>query len=209
MKLIIQWLIEWPRRVAHHLTWVAPLFARVTVGWVFLLTWFPRYLTEVHHVPVGERGTMATLPMLLGIGGMLTGGWITDRLSGVLGLRWGRCLPTALSRFVGMAAFVSCAYLPSAWSVTAALCVMAIATDLGVPAIWAFMQDIGGRHVGSVLGWSNMWGNFGAAVSPLVLNAIVGAGHWQACFWTCAAAFLISGLAALGIDSTRPLVAQE
>jgi putative oxidoreductase len=32
----MQWLIDWPRRVAGHLTWLAPLFARITVGWVFL-----------------------------------------------------------------------------------------------------------------------------------------------------------------------------
>lgn len=38
MKLMIQWCIGWPRRVAHHLTWLAPLFARITVGWVFLLS---------------------------------------------------------------------------------------------------------------------------------------------------------------------------
>jgi len=36
MKFLVQWLIDWPVRVAHHLTWLAPLFARITVGWVFL-----------------------------------------------------------------------------------------------------------------------------------------------------------------------------
>ncbi len=36
MKFLVQWLIEWPRRVAGYLTWLAPLFARITVGWVFL-----------------------------------------------------------------------------------------------------------------------------------------------------------------------------
>lgn len=36
MKFVIEWLIEWPRRVARHLAWLAPLFARITVGWVFL-----------------------------------------------------------------------------------------------------------------------------------------------------------------------------
>ena len=30
------WLIVWPQSVANHLTWLAPLFARVVVGWVFL-----------------------------------------------------------------------------------------------------------------------------------------------------------------------------
>ena len=38
MKLLIRWLIDWPEGVARHLTWLAPLFARITVGWVFLLS---------------------------------------------------------------------------------------------------------------------------------------------------------------------------
>ncbi len=36
MKILIRCLIDWPRGVAQHLTWLAPLFARITVGWVFL-----------------------------------------------------------------------------------------------------------------------------------------------------------------------------
>src|SRR5205085_9561426 len=36
VNFLIRWLIDWPRRVAGHLGWLAPLFARVTVGWVFL-----------------------------------------------------------------------------------------------------------------------------------------------------------------------------
>src|ERR1700722_12564098 len=38
LKVLVQWLIEWPRRLAGHLTWLAPLFARIVVGWVFLLS---------------------------------------------------------------------------------------------------------------------------------------------------------------------------
>ena len=36
MRRLINWLIGWPEQVAVHLTWLAPLFARITVGWVFL-----------------------------------------------------------------------------------------------------------------------------------------------------------------------------
>ena len=36
MRFLVQWLIDWPRRVAGYLAWLAPLFARITVGWVFL-----------------------------------------------------------------------------------------------------------------------------------------------------------------------------
>src|SRR6201981_4204398 len=36
MRLLVQWMIAWPERVAGPLAWLAPLFARITVGWVFL-----------------------------------------------------------------------------------------------------------------------------------------------------------------------------
>ena len=36
MRFLVRWLIDRPRRVAAYLTWLAPLFARITVGWVFL-----------------------------------------------------------------------------------------------------------------------------------------------------------------------------
>src|SRR5712675_1820156 len=38
MRRLINWLIGWPERVAKHLAWLAPLFARITVGWVFMLS---------------------------------------------------------------------------------------------------------------------------------------------------------------------------
>jgi putative oxidoreductase len=38
MNALIRLLIDWPRRIASHLQWLAPLFARIVVGWVFLLS---------------------------------------------------------------------------------------------------------------------------------------------------------------------------
>jgi putative oxidoreductase len=36
MKTVIDWLIGWPERTSRYLEWLAPLFARIVVGWVFL-----------------------------------------------------------------------------------------------------------------------------------------------------------------------------
>ncbi len=36
MKFLVRWLIEWPQQVGGYFGWFAPLFARITVGWVFL-----------------------------------------------------------------------------------------------------------------------------------------------------------------------------
>jgi putative oxidoreductase len=36
MKILLDSLILWPQRTARHLQWLAPLFARIVTGWVFL-----------------------------------------------------------------------------------------------------------------------------------------------------------------------------
>ena len=38
MKYLVRALIDWPQSVAQHLRWLAPLFARIVVGWEFLWT---------------------------------------------------------------------------------------------------------------------------------------------------------------------------
>ena len=59
--------------------------------------------------------------------------------------------------------------------------------------------------MGSILGWGNMWGNLGAALSPILLNEIVEHYSWNAMFLSCAGAYLVAGVAALGVDSTIPV----
>ena len=103
-------------------------------------------------------------------------------------------------------AFAACIFLDSPWAVTIAMAGVALATDLGTPAIWAFAMDIGGKHVGSVLGWSNMCGNIGAALSPILLNKILERSGSTGMFMTCAGALALAGLLALFLDSTRPIM---
>ncbi len=198
------------------------------VGWVFIVTWAPRYFQDVHQVPVEQRALMVSIPPLVGWFGMLTGGWLTDRLVKVIGLRWGRALPMSLSRFTAMAAYVYCLWNPSPWSAVMAFSVVALSTDLGTGAIWAFKQDVGGRYVGSILGWGNMWGNLGAAITPPLLIWIVNDSarlsffawlssllgqtsgpNWNLAFLTCATAFCIAGIACLGVNATIPIAPKD
>ncbi|HUY35023.1 MAG TPA: MFS transporter [Pirellulales bacterium] len=180
------------------------------VGWVFLVTWLPSYLKEAKRMPDAAGGRMTTWVLFAGMAGMLLGGYLTDRATRALGLRWGRSLPLVLSRFMAAAAFMVVPWLDSPLAVAAAFAVVAFSTDLGVAGTWAYMQDVGGGHVGSVLGWGNMWGNFGAAVSPPLLEWVNrGQGqvpNWNIGFAVCAISFVISGLASLGIDATKPIV---
>ncbi len=178
------------------------------IGWVFLVSWLPAYLWEVHRLPFVERNMMASIPLYVGWAGMFLGGWVTDALATRLGVRWGRALPLSATRFIAMAAFILVLFDPSPWMATALFALVAFGTDLGSPATWAFNQDVGGRYIASVLGWGNMWGNLGATVSPILLVTIVDdyyGGDWNAAFITCAIAFMISGFCSMLVDATKPI----
>jgi len=64
MRRLIDWLIVWPESVAEHLTWLAPLFARITVGWVFLLSGWGK-LTDLPAVTQNFVGWGIPAPHLL------------------------------------------------------------------------------------------------------------------------------------------------
>lgn len=116
----------------------------------------------------------------------------------------------AVSRFIVGLAFLGCLVVDSPIEATLCLALVGLATDLGTPACWAYGQDVGGLHVGSVVGWANMWGNFGAALSPVILGAIVGQFSeswmgWHAAFLFCAVVNLLAAVLALRVDSSKPL----
>lgn len=195
--------------------WLCSFFQfGVNFGWVFLITYLNRYLDEVHQVDIGDRGTMGTLVISIGLPALIIGGWLTDAMTRRLGPRWGRCLPLVSARFVAAAAFIAVPFVADPWTIVWLFGAVAFFSDIGLPSLWAFNMDVGGRNVGFVLGWGNMWGNLGAAVSPIAINLIVqfflDQGEstkyaWDAVFFTCGAVFVIIGVAALGIDATNRL----
>lgn len=175
------------------------------VGWVFLVTWLPRFLLEEHSVPLVERGWMCAIPLWIGWCGMLLGGRATDIAVQRIGLKRGRVLPMMVGRFLAGSAYLLCLLHPSPWTLTALFGIVAFSTDLGSASGWAYKQDVGGNHVASIHGWANMWGNLGATISPLLLNLIVKHYDWDVAFLVCAGAFFIAGFACLGIDASIPI----
>jgi len=179
----------------------------INIGWVFLVTWLPTYLQDVKQVDPRIGGLMSTIVLFAGIVGMLCGGPLTDIVTKKLGRRRGRSLPMAGCYTIAVAAYLSCLYLDSAWSFIAAASVVAFATDMSVPAIWAYMQDVGGRNTAAVFGWGNMWGNLGAATTPLLVPIVLDKwdtnGDWHEAFLLFSAGYIVAGIAALGINANH------
>jgi MFS family permease len=208
--------IPWHALLTHRALWCNALTQfGSNFGWAFIITLLPQYLQDVHQVDDDTKANLQGLPLLVGIVGMLAGGPLTDVLTRRWGLRWGRVGPIVLGRVLGIGAFLGCVNASSPWLAVAMMALVACAIDLGVPAIWAHGQDVGGRYVGVVSGWANMFGNFGAAVSPLVygwLLAWYGAdvvGGYNAAFVVSALVLFVTGIISLGIDARTPLVPQK
>ncbi len=180
-------------------------------GWAFLVTSMPQYLRQVHHTTAQSQGWLQSLPLACGVVGMLLGGLLLDFLTRRWGVRIGRVLMLSLPRLLVGLAFFGCSGVTNPIQATIFLAIMGLATDLSISAMWAFAQDIGGRHVGSVLGWANMWGNLGAACSPLAFGFLVRLYPdnvplgWKTAFMVCGAIQLVAAVAALRINASQPL----
>lgn len=177
----------------------------VNIGWLFIVTWFVEYLMEVHQVAMSERSDMIAIPLMVGFLGMLVGGVATDNLARVIGLRFGRAIPWSGAMVVAALCFLVCPFLDNPWSITWAMAVIALSVDFSVPSMWAFTQDVGGPYVGVVLGFGNMFGNFGAAVSPVLLAKIQESYGWDAMFQLCGVMFLLAAVAAYFVDASKPI----
>jgi sugar phosphate permease len=176
------------------------------IAWTFLVLQLPRYLQEAHHLSFADRSFYASIPLWCGWGGMFLGGIVTDRCVKRFGLRLGRVIPLAGSRLLGTSAFLGLLLEPSLPIALALLSLVAVAADFASPATWAFNQDIGGRFIASTLGWGNMWGNIGSALSPLILAEVLQrTGSWTGPFLLCASTFAIAGLCTLPLDPRKSI----
>jgi MFS transporter, ACS family, glucarate transporter len=171
------------------------------IAWTFLVLQLPRYLQEAHQLSFADRSFYASIPLWCGWGGMFLGGPATDYCVRRFGLRLGRVIPLAGSRLLGTVGYLGLLLEPSLPMAMVLLSLVAIAADFASPATWAFNQDIGGRFIGSTLGWGNMWGNIGSALSPLVLSgALDMTKTWTGPFAVCAAGFALGGVCTLLLD---------
>lgn len=177
----------------------------VNLGWAFLVTLFPIYLKEVFDLPPKQIGLMQTVVLGIGCVGMISGGVVTDMIRKWLGPKLGRSVPICAALGGCAIALVSVPVLDSAWLVVAVLGLMAFLVDMHNPSIWSFAQDVGGKNVGAALGFGNMWGNLGAACSPVLLMAVKNAAGWDVVFLVGGLAFAAAAGCGMMLDATKAI----
>lgn len=194
------------------------------IGWLFVVSQLPQYLADIHRIEIVERAAMTAIPTIAGIVGMFCGGWLTDIATRQFGLKWARRLPVMITRFGAATGFFLCLLpgflypsLPASpwlpWMVIAGLSFATFCSDLGIPAIWAYAQDVGGPYTASIMGWANMFGNLGAAVAPNIYTRVLGetpgVREWNMLFFLCGMMFIMAGISSFALDSTKPIRSTE
>jgi MFS family permease len=208
----------WPplRLLLTSLSVYAVCLAAFGVCFVFSFypTWQPKYYEDAFGLSPRESEIMTGLPYFCGACGALVGGWLSDRLIRYTGSRrWGRAL-VGIAGFGGAGLTVLAACLADrAWQAATLLCLGLFLSDLAIPTIWAALADIGGRYVGTVSGLSNMIGNIGGAISPVLIPLVLkrfehlpAGARWRYVFVGMAVAWFVAAASWLFIDAGTTLV---
>lgn len=204
----------WRAALTSRSLWFASLYQLATnIGWAFLVNSLSIYLKEVKHMSDADNGSISSCALLLGIVGLPLGGMLTDYLTRKHGARLGRMLPLVFTRILAVGAYMAVMAANTPLQMMVAFGLLAMFVDMGLPSMWALMQDISGRHQAQLFGWANMWGNFGAGLQPIVVGWILvrfdHQHNYQPALLFCAAALVLSIALAFGIDAERPVVREE
>jgi MFS family permease len=202
--------VPWAAMVRSRSLWLQTLLQFASnVAWVFMVTWMPTYLQEVHGVGELDAGLLTSLAALAGTIGCFVGGVASDRLTRRVGLRWGRSLMGIISKVLAALGMLGAVFAPDPLLATLALAFASFTTDLGISSTWAYFQDAGGAYVGTLVGWANMFGNLGATVSAPLLAYLARAHGWPMALAVCAVLFAVAGLCWLGVDARQAIVQEK
>jgi len=179
------------------------------IGWAFLITKLVDVLKERFHADKDDAKFISSIPAWALVAGIFLGGFIGDFCVRRFGLRRGRSWPIAAMLGIAGLAYLACTQFENPWSVAVTLAVMAVASDIAIPSLWAFAQDVGGRYTGATIGFGNMIGNLGAATSPILLGYIQRKYGWDWMFVSCAICFALAAVAALNLDATKPVMKED
>ncbi len=200
------YVFPWRLALTHRSLWMnsgAQFFTNL--GWAFLGVSISKFLIEAKGTEHALAEKIHTVSLAIGILGLVAGGYFTDACLRKWGVRLGRIIPLAGSRFIAAGFFVAALAFDNPWVLMGLFGMAAFSADFGLPALWAGLQEMCGRHTPPLFGWANMWGNMGAAIGiwvlPVVIKGLDQNGDWSEGLIFCAVAFVLSGLFFLGFNA--------
>ena len=209
----VQSAITWARlaRLLSDRSIVLLALSYVCMNYVFYLiaNWCFLYLVQERHFSNLEGGWLAAAPPLAAAAGAGIGGKLAVDLCARLGFRWGfRLVPLVALPTAGVLLLVTVlAGNPYAAVLALALCYGII--ELTEGSYWAATMFVARADTMSATGILNTGGNVGGLIGIPIVASLSSHGHWTSAFVLGAVFALVGAAAWLGIDATRPFVAEK
>lgn len=142
---------------------------------VFFLTWFPTYLATERHMPWIKVGFFAIMPFLAAAGGVMFGGWVSDKLLKATGsANLGRKLPI-IAGLLMASTIISANWLTSDLAVILVMSFAFFGQGM-VGQGWTLISDIAPKGLGGLTGGLfNFCANLAGILTPLIIGFIVAA----------------------------------
>jgi MFS family permease len=185
------------------------LYVFGSFGWSFFVSWMPKYLDRVHHLPFEQSEQVWKQPLFYGGISCLAGGVVSDWLVRVTGRkRLARAVLPVTGCVSAAVAVYSARFVSSPEAAVALMCVAGAAYDFGQAANWATIVDVGGRYAGVATGLIN-FGNIGNVIQPWLGAWLFSRYDWNTLLAALAAAFLLAAAMWLFIDPRRTFYDRE
>lgn len=135
------------------------------VAYVYM-NWFYLYLVEARGYEVLRGGIFASGPFLAMTVLCPLGGWVTDRLTSLLGVNRGRAYVGCAGMILSGVCIVAGSQIAEPYAAVILLSLGAGFLYFTVGAFWASTIDLAPRHAGTLSGIMNTGANVGGTISP-------------------------------------------
>ena len=201
--------IPWGRIVSSQGVWCLCLQQVFRAsGYIFFASWLPTLMQETRDVSVATSGWMQGMVFAGSTVGSLVGGRLCDKiLRETNNRRWSRAGVGAVCTF-GSALLVLAAYfVQDATRMIGLVTMAAMLAGAAGPAAYVASIDLGKQHVSTVFGLMNMFGNVGAAMTPILVGRFFAlSGNWNLVLCFFAAVYLSASVCWLLLDPHRSIV---
>ncbi len=183
---------------------MAGYFSFGYIAWVFF-SWFFLYMAQVRGFDLKASARYATLPFLCMTVFCLAGGALSDRLTRLYGLRFGRCYLASFSLFLTAVFLVLGSQVRSPHWAGIILAGGAGALYLSQSTFWSVSVDIAGRSSGVFSSLVNMGGQLGGALTASLTPWIAQRFGWTTSFAVAAGLAVVGGMCWLVVHPEQAL----
>jgi len=140
--------------------------------------WMEYYFKDQLKLGNDIRRKYATVVFLAMALGMASGGWVSDRLVRLFGLRTGRAIVPVCGLLVGAAFLLIGIAVREPEQIVACFAIALAAVGAVEAPTWTTAQELGGRRGGTAAGICNTGGNAGGLVAPVLTPLVAETVNW-------------------------------